>query len=1025
MPGQDLSRPLVGAGASASNDFANAEANAGIDFIGSAELKRGFKTDIGITAFTNASAGISKFISASIEGTAFASARAGIQGQLALNLFKEFGFVVKAEAAAEAAAGVKAALGINIGDFINLALQDKNNHGLPVELLIMLLEEVEIGGSIYIDVSISAKAHFTMSLSGTLLPKPGEKAGFNYTTKAGAGLAKGVGMSFKAGIGFKDFGRFYGRAVDRTVDEVILQINAHLPKQAKGMAPYISAFAPISKMALRMSYGIGETIIKNNIGRSKADAQTLCNECVKIILEEVQRFSLEKIAEYTLNEIKKRIIELLNEISDNVWEQASKERNELADLLLIFPKEPFQPTVENVNYWKVIILKTITLLEKLFPTATLDEKIAEQITILYCTTELSIESIRAKVNVARAYVLVPGEGRATANSEPFTGPLTTQPPQFIKNEINTKFGRAANTDILYVDLLEYLVDDLILDEVLGEIPELKVFINIFKEEFNDAEREILKLLLSSADAFISDRNGIVVPKDTLRILVKSIDSYITKRFKTEVLFEINKHITDPTLKTYLDEVFLICVIYTKDVTLNAALDWENAPYTNDDFTEALAGLMMMFLGRTVVLMSDTLLTATQNEVKTICDDIATKIERNPNHEDLVLVKPLLKDDNVKQLIVESLRVGGEVLGPLPEETRKRVRMLLYQIFEIIQPGKEKDFLEELGNQLFIPNVKDIEALTMELVEIAKYRFGLFAERILLSIGKFIMEGLEDLFNYLADLIISWEKDLADSLLIMAAELKSINLKLIALNKLITSQYKLVETAYNNFTSKLNSTQIKNIVKQEMVKTFFSTAEVVLKDHEAYKSLHRDAKAIAETSLRAAVELVLDSPVMTPIFNSISKVGRELEGLLPDAKRLDLNDNLSEQFLHLLLDKIEEKIRRHFGSTKPSIIIAVRFSYTIPELIITPALHTPEVIVTPAIHVPATPITPAYTIPAVVIPAVNIPAVTTPAQTINVNIPLDKIEINLNLFINTMRNAISTSDFYHDALHNFATNLEPI
>ena len=85
MPGQDFSRPLVGAGASVQNDFASAEANAGVDFIGSAQLKRGFKTDIGITAFTNASAGVSKFIAANIEGTAFASARAGVQGQLLLN----------------------------------------------------------------------------------------------------------------------------------------------------------------------------------------------------------------------------------------------------------------------------------------------------------------------------------------------------------------------------------------------------------------------------------------------------------------------------------------------------------------------------------------------------------------------------------------------------------------------------------------------------------------------------------------------------------------------------------------------------------------------------------------------------------------------------------------------------------------------------------------------------------------------------------------------------------------------------
>jgi hypothetical protein len=208
----------------------------------------------------------------------------------------------------------------------------------------------------------------------------------------------------------------------------------------------------------------------------------------------------------------------------------------------------------------------------------------------------------------------------------------------------------------------------------------------------------------------------------------------------------------------------------------------------------------------------------------------------------------------------------------------------------------------------------------------------------------------------------------------------------------------------------------------MVSRFVNASELVLKDQPAYKLLPRNAKTLAESNLRSAMAVVLDSPVMDPIFDCINALGDELEGLLPDAKRLDPNDNLAEQFLDLILDKIEEKIRRHFGGTKPSVTIAVRFSYIIPEVIITPAIRIPAKVITPAVHVPATPITPAFTIPAVKSPAVNVPAVIKPAQNINVNIPLGKIEINLNTIIDTMRNAIAASDYYHDALNNVVIKL---
>src|SRR5690349_21366126 len=153
MAGIDYSQPILGAGASAQTDFAAAQARTALNFRGTARLKRGINIELGLEAFADASAELSKFVQASIEGTAFARAKAGVQLQLPLNLFGEFGLAARAEAIAEAAAGVGVDLGLTIGDFILLAQRDQDLIGLPLELLLLFLEEVSIGGAFEVNVS--------------------------------------------------------------------------------------------------------------------------------------------------------------------------------------------------------------------------------------------------------------------------------------------------------------------------------------------------------------------------------------------------------------------------------------------------------------------------------------------------------------------------------------------------------------------------------------------------------------------------------------------------------------------------------------------------------------------------------------------------------------------------------------------------------------------------------------------------------------------------------------------------------
>ena len=52
-------------------------------------------------------------------------------------------------------------------------------------------------------------------------------------------------------------------------------------------------------------------------------------------------------------------------------------------------------------------------------------------------------------------------------------------------------------------------------------------------------------------------------KKSLEKIAKSIDSFVTQKFRTEVLPQVLQGIGDPMLKLYLEEVIFDAVVYTR------------------------------------------------------------------------------------------------------------------------------------------------------------------------------------------------------------------------------------------------------------------------------------------------------------------------------------------------------------------------------------------------------------------------------------------------------------------------------
>lgn len=752
----DLSQPLLGAGASAKTNFAAAQARAGIDLRAAGKFRRGLAADLGISAFANAAGEFSKFLAADVEGNAFAEARVGVQLQLPLDLFNQFGFAARAEAVAQAAAGVEAGLGLSIGDFILLAKRNPEVKGIALDLLIMFLEEVSIGGVFDINVAVTAKAHASLTVSGTVIERAPEKAGFYFTVDAGVGLAAGVGAGISAGAEFKNFRRFYGRAVDRTVDSTIDEIAGLLPAgitlspTGVSFATMLEVFAPIAKTALRTAYELGLNIAQNDPGRSAADRAALCGEAVKIFLEETQRFVFRKLLE------------------NGIAQLTGIKNAGIATQIQNMPPEPFQDSAANRAYWNDLIAGVTNELEK---TGGPDAAMIEAISVIYCAAELLMEAVRINVNTASIFVVAAGLGKAAAGAQMLAGSPAAQPPQVIHAFINEKIG-GSGSNLTYAGLALFLASDLVIDRALARFPELEHYADVFSGEFGIPSPDLLRLFIQNTTSFDpADPTSINAdPGAMLTSLVRATDSFIQDKFEREMLPVILENVGDENLKRYIRDVLYAAVISTKDIGLRSVLDWERKAFRNEDLTEALSGVMLMLLGRTLVVVADTLMAATQEQVQSNCKTIAVRLRSGDAAEANLF--GVTMDPDLIALVADCVEIGGEVLGPLPDDTRDRVREILYRVFDPVPPGAGHSFLKSLADDFFIPSQGDLEQLTEELVSISATRLTLFVKKFILRMGGFAAHEIDEAVRGAARMLLEQQQNFTHKISETADDLKN-------------------------------------------------------------------------------------------------------------------------------------------------------------------------------------------------------------------------------------------------------------
>jgi hypothetical protein len=916
----NFSQPLLGAGAEAKNDWAHASAETGVTFTGFGEIRRGFEIEIGINALANADAGLRKFIDANVRGNAFAEAKASLRCQLPLNLFKDFGIVIGAQAVAQAAAGIQVGLGLAIDDFIALLRQNPESAGIPIDLVLVLLDEATIGGNFEVHVAASAMAYASIQIAGEIVENPG----FHVLVDAGLGLAAGVGFSGGLDLGIQNFRRFYGRAVDLTVDSVIEGLAPTLSRSQPQLLPVLQALSPASKMSLRIAYEVGDYIAKNKPAPNQQGALDLSNHCVGILLEEAQRFLFGKFLEAGLRSLERLVLEDVPTLSAVVWQQLRPQRVALANVLFRMPADAFQPTNENASYWAELITSALDLVARL--ATPLGNKVTRGLAMTFATTSLLMEATEHRVNVAQSYAFAIGAGRVTTPRPSFTGSLHKPAPQKIRAHINQVLGRGEDHGLDYADLIAYLASDAIITTLRETLPAVDGYLAIFQHPSVASNlTDVLRTLLRNGGAFVV-KDGQIDPQETLRVLLGGLNTFMTGKIQQELVPAVNQHIRDPNTNLYFNEVIVGTLLFTKDLTFQSVLGWQLHPVDKDAFTEALAGIMTMMLGRSLVLVGDGFMSALQDDMQRACAYAASRIE---SQKDPFRAMGVTASPELKALIADTLRIGGEVFGPLPKDARRRIRFVLYDVMETLPPdaAEQADFLTNLSDQFFLPNEESVNELKEELFRVSQERFGLFLEKVLQAGAELIVDAFEEFIREMIEAIGKWVEELDKAIQGLLKEIAELERQI---QQMVLQAQQELEQAMDDLDTLLETfanNNMRNHLRVEVADAFYQDAKSILADDFIYQSLSRRTRRFIRSVLGDTIRAVIEGPVMDPIFNAIGSISGELDSIVDDARELDMSRPLEPQLLDLIVDRMEDTIRDAFGATRPK--IEVGFSVVVP------------------------------------------------------------------------------------------------
>jgi hypothetical protein len=260
---------------------------------------RGFHLLLGAEATAQADASIREVLAASLSAGIGAKATVELAAAFPLDLFREAGVVARLDASAEAAAWLRAAVGLDLYSFQTAV--HARFRGVLADLSDIFLDEARVEAGLWARAAFAAEVRGEAALTGSLLPTAAASPGFSFSMSYGAGLTFGAGADFVANIGLEDPRRLLNRLSDRLTAEVVGRAEAHVATLTGD--PRLAAETALSELRIllplsgRAAFELGTVLARSGPGDRRGDAAlaivtSLAGEARELLLRQVLELGL-------------------------------------------------------------------------------------------------------------------------------------------------------------------------------------------------------------------------------------------------------------------------------------------------------------------------------------------------------------------------------------------------------------------------------------------------------------------------------------------------------------------------------------------------------------------------------------------------------------------------------------------------------------------------------------------------------------------------------------------------------------
>jgi hypothetical protein len=260
---------------------------------------RGFHLLLGAEATAQADASIRDVLAASLSAGVGAKATVEFAAAFPLDLFRGAGVVARLDASAEAAAWLRATIGLDLHTF-QTAVHARFG-GVLADLCDIFLDEARVEAGLWARAAFAAEVRGEVALTGSLLPTATANPGFSFSMSYGAGVTFAAGGDFIANIGLENPRRLLNRLSDRLTAEVVGRAEAHVATLTGD--PRLAAEAALSELRLllplsgRAAFELGAALARSGPDDRRGDAAvaivtSLAGEARELLLRQVLELGL-------------------------------------------------------------------------------------------------------------------------------------------------------------------------------------------------------------------------------------------------------------------------------------------------------------------------------------------------------------------------------------------------------------------------------------------------------------------------------------------------------------------------------------------------------------------------------------------------------------------------------------------------------------------------------------------------------------------------------------------------------------